>query len=244
MGFIDRSYRSPKESTSLHPFGGPRNYFCYWRDRQGMKGLRVNCRIKSGIQVTLLRVGSLRLSCRLQKEKIHFSILNEHSAQCVMGLANFFFSPLQKSLLVWGRFWNTFGYEQILTVFHNYLLHCKWMYLTVVAPVGKLRNSDKCALILCWFQAGWVSNMLSLGVWGHLEAIWETGFVTDAGTKATIALLFSVLLQLFSLTVEHLWTGWALNNALVQPLVLIAVTNLLCVLKTVTYFSLVFSSVK
>lgn len=200
MGFIDRSYRSPKESTSLHPFGGPRNYFCYWRDRQGMKGLRVNCRIKSGIQVTLLRVGSLRLSCRLQKEKIHFSILNEHSAQRVMGLANFFFPPLQKSLLVWGRFWNTFGYEQILTVFHNYLLHCKWMYLTVVAPVGKLRNSDKCALILCWFQAGWVSSMLSLGVWGHLEAIWETGFVTDAGTKATIALLFSVLLQLFSLT--------------------------------------------
>lgn len=194
MSFTDNLYRTPKEcavwSTSLHPFG-PRNYFCCWRDKPGLKWLTVNCWIKSGIQVTVLWGGSLRLSCCLQKEEICFGTLKEHSAQCMMGLTLFFL--LQKSLMVWGRFWNTFGHEQILTIFHNYLLHCKWMYFTVITPVGNLRNSDKYAFFLHWFQAGWVLNML----FGCLRAfgsyIGNGVFYLCRITEATIALLFNVL---------------------------------------------------
>lgn len=126
MGFIDHFYRRPEECrvwlTSLRAFR-PRNYFCHWRDKPGVKWLTVNCRIKSDIQVTLLGVGSLSLSCCLQKEEKDILASWENIAHNIWWVL-LFFSFFKKAL------WFEEDFEILLDM-SKFLLYFIIIYCTI-----------------------------------------------------------------------------------------------------------------
>lgn len=158
-------------------------------------------------------------------------------------LQTLFFRPLPKSLLAGGRFWNTFFFytSKFLLYFIIYCTVNVQQSLHLLESLGILINRISFLVI---------SSGLSIE-YAQLGCLWAFGSSTGDGAcywcgipQATIALLFIVLFHCSCLLRIHLWTGWALNNALVWSFVLITVTNLLCVLKTVTYVTWVFSSVR